>query len=106
MAGKQTRRSFTSTEKVKMVLEVIQEGKAASEVAKENNIHPNQLLLWKKEFLENAASAFDRKRPDITEKSQQRRIEELENQIAKKDSVIAEIAQENMELKKNFGGQK
>lgn len=105
MAKKQTRRSFTSAEKVRMVLEIIQEGKASSEVARENNIHPNLLLLWKKEFLENAARAFERKRPDITEKSQQRRIEELENQLVRKDSVIAEIVQENMILKKNFGGQ-
>ena len=43
---------------------------------------------------------FDRHRPDITEKAQQRKIEELEEKLKKKDEVIAEIAQENLMIKK------
>lgn len=99
-----TRRTFSSQEKLKMVMEIIQDGKAVSEVAKENDVHPNMLLNWKKEFLENAACAFDRHRPDITEKAQQRKIDDLEAKLHKKDEIIAEIAEENMMLKKNFGG--
>ena len=45
---------------------------------------------------------FDRHRPDITEKAQKRKIEELETKLKKKDEVIAEIAEENMKKKKNF----
>lgn len=62
------------------------------------------ILNWKKEFLENAAMIFDRHRPDITEKAQRRKIEELETKLKKKDEVIAEIAEENMMIKKTFGG--
>ena len=87
-----TRRKFSSEEKLKMVMAVIQDGKAVSDVAQENNVHPNMILNWKKEFLENAAAVFDRHRPDITEKAQQRKIEELEAKLKKKDEVIAEIA--------------
>ena len=87
-----TRRKFSSEEKLKMVMAVIQDGKAVSDVAQENNVHPNMILNWKKEFLENAAMIFDRHRPDITEKAQQRKIEELEAKLKKKDEVIAEIA--------------
>ena len=61
-------------------------------------------IRLKKEFLENAAMIFDRHRPDITEKAQQRKIEELETKLKKKDEVIAEIAEENMMIKKTFGG--
>ena len=78
-----TRRKFSSEEKLKMVMAVIQDGKAVSDVAQENNVHPNMILNWKKEFLENAAMIFDRH---------------------KKDEVIAEIAEENMMIKKTFGG--
>ena len=99
-----TRRKFSSEEKLKMVMAVIQEGKAVSDVAQKNNVHPNMILNWKKEFLENAAAVFDRHRPDITEKAQQRKIEELETKLKKKDEVIAEIAEENMMIKKTFGG--
>ncbi|MDD7611277.1 MAG: transposase [Treponema sp.] len=99
-----TRRKFSSEEKLKMVMAVIQDGKAVSDVAQENNVHPNMILNWKKEFFENAAMVFDRHRPDITEKAQQRKIEELEAKLKKKDEVIAEIAEENMMIKKTFGG--
>ena len=100
-----TRRKFSSEEKLKMVMAVIQDGKAVSDVAQENNVHPNMILNWKKEFLENAAAVFDRHRPDITEKAQQQhKIEELEAKLKKKDEVIAEIAEENMMIKKTFGG--
>ena len=47
---------------------------------------------------------FDRHRPDITEKAQRRKIEELETKLKKKDEVIAEIAEENMMIKKILGG--
>ena len=99
-----TRRTFTAEEKFNVVMAVIQDGKAVSDVAKENNIHPNMILNWKKEFLENAAMIFNRTRLDITEKAQQKKIDELEAKLQKKDEVIAEIAEENMLLKKTFGG--
>jgi len=38
--------------------------------------------------LENAAMIFDRHRPDITEKAQQRKIEELETKLKKKAGLI------------------
>ena len=68
-----TRRKFSSEEKLKMVMAVIQDGKAVSDVAQENNVHPNMILNWKKEFLENATAVFDRHRPDITEKAHKRK---------------------------------
>lgn len=97
-----TRRTFTAEEKLKVVMSVIQDGKAVSDVAKEKNIHPNMILNWKKEFLENAFMVFNHTRSDITEKAQQKKIDELEAKLQKKDEVIAEIAEENMLLKKNF----
>jgi hypothetical protein len=65
-------------------------------------VHPNIILKWKKEFLENATTVFVHYQPNITEKAQQRKIEQLEAQIRKKDNVIAEITKENMMLKKTF----
>ena len=42
------RRKFSSEEK--LVMAVIQDGKAVSDVAQKNNVHPNMILNWKKEF--------------------------------------------------------
>ena len=96
------RRTFSSEEKLKKVMAIIEGGKAVSDVAQKFNLHPNMLLNWEKEFLENAASSFDRHRPNLTGKPQQKKIELLESQIQKKNNVIAKIAEENIMLKKTF----
>ena len=101
-----TRRTFSSEEKLKMVMAVIHDGKAVSDIAQESSVHPNLILKWKKEFLENAVSVFDRPRPDLAASGQRQKIEALEAKLKKKDEVIAEIAEENMMLKKNSGGLK
>ena len=67
----------------------VQGGKSVSDVANENNIHPNMILNWKKEFLENAAMIFNRTRSDIPEKARQKKIDELESKLQKKHEVIA-----------------
>lgn len=59
-------------------------------------------MLWKNQALENMAELFKTERKDITAKKEQREINELKSQIAHKDSVIAELADENMSLKKNL----
>ena len=89
-----------------IILEILQDGKKVSEVAEEHGIHPNQIMLWKKQALENMAELFKTERKDITAKKEQREISELKSQIAHKDSVIAELADENMGLKKKYFGQK
>lgn len=98
------RHRWTAEEKARMVLEIVQDGKKISEVAEENKVHPNQLISWKKQFLESAVSAFKIERKDISEKADQREIASLKEEIERKDSVIAEIASENMELKKIYFG--
>lgn len=70
---------------------VIQDVKAVSDVAKENNIHPNMILNQKKEFLENAAMIFNRTRPDITEKAQQKKIDELEAKLQKRMKSLQKL---------------
>ncbi len=96
------RKRYSAEEKSAIVLEILQEGKNVSEVAEEHGISPNQILLWKKQALENMAELFRIERRDITAKKNQREISELKSQIAHKDSVIAELEDENMGLKKNI----
>ena len=99
-----SRRNFSAEFKTNLVLQLLKGEKELNVLAVENDIQPNLLRNWKKEFLENAAMIFDRHRPDITEKAQRRKIEELETKLKEKDEVIAEIAEENMMIKKTFGG--
>ena len=98
------RKRYSAEEKSAIVLEILQDGKKISDVAEEHGIHPNQIMLWKKQALENMAELFKTERKDITAKKEQREISELKSQIAHKDSVIAELADENMSLKKKSFG--
>lgn len=98
------RKRYSAEEKSAIVLEILQDGKKVSDVAEEHGIHPNQIMLWKKQALENMAELFKTERKDITAKKEQREISELKSQIAHKDSVIAELADENMSLKKKSFG--
>ena len=54
-----TRRNFSSKFKSDLVLEVLKGEKDLNTIAVENNIQPNLLRNWKKEFLEKAAVVFD-----------------------------------------------
>ena len=40
------RKRYTSEEKVKILREVLEEGKSVSSVAEGHGVHPNQILNW------------------------------------------------------------
>lgn len=53
-----TRRKFTSKFKAKVVLEALKERETAKELAYRFEISPQQVNLWKREFLAQAESVF------------------------------------------------
>lgn len=64
------RRTFTSKFKTKVVLEAIKGHLTLSEIAQKHKIQPNQITTWKKEFLSNAETVFDKgekKKPEPKE---------------------------------------
>ena len=93
-----TRRNFTAQFKVKLVLEVLKGEKDINTIATENNIQPNLLRNWKKEFLDNASVVFDDKREEnIKEKLASERKEKAE--YAKK---VGQLTMQVDWLKKNL----
>ena len=100
------RKRYTSEEKIKILREVLEDGKSLSSVAEGHGIHPNLIMNWRKQLFEGAAQSFDIKRPDITEKALERQTKALEDKLQHKDNVIAELAQELLELKKKYPGLK
>ena len=67
-------RRYTAQYKTKIVLEVLQGEKELSEISAENNLNPNMVRNWKREFLENASAAFED--PSKAE-SQRREVEQM-----------------------------
>ena len=73
------RRNFSAKFKSDLVIELLKGEKAFNTLATENNIQPNLLHNWKKEFLDNASVVFDDKREDnLKEKLAEERKEKAE----------------------------
>ena len=96
------RKRYTSEEKITILREVLEAGKSVSNVAEEHGIHPNLILNWRKQLFENAIQTFEIKRTDISEKTMEKKEKALEEKLRNKDNVIAELAQELLELKKSI----
>lgn len=58
---KKTRRKFSASFKAKVALEAIKEQSTLQELSSKHGIHSNQIVKWKKEFIENASVVFETK---------------------------------------------
>ena len=72
------RRQYTAEFKAKVVLEVLSGEKAPSEVCRAHKLNMNVLARWRKEFVEQAPSIFER---DAQNSQEQQRIAELERLV-------------------------
>jgi len=73
-----------------------------SELCERYGITPKQYYKWQKQFFTNGESAFERGNAGaIREKD--RLIQTLKSKLSEKDQIIAEIAAENVSLKKTLG---
>ena len=55
---KKSRRKFSAKFKTKVVLEALKERMTMQELAAKYELHPNQISMWKKDFLDGAESVF------------------------------------------------
>ena len=82
---KKERRKFTSAFKAKVAVEAIKEDLTIQELAVKQQVHPNQISTWKKEFLENASLVFDSKRQEVKDETKDKilysKIGELQIEI-------------------------
>jgi transposase len=92
---KRSRRKFSADFKTKVVLEALKEKYTIEEIARKHELHPNQITLWKKEFLGKASIVFESEREPVLKKE---RDEELEKAYAE----IGRFKIENDFLKKKL----
>ena len=98
------RKRYTAEEKVKILRDVLEDGKQISQVAEQYKLNPNNIFKWRKQLFEGGVQIFQIKRSDISDKAEERKIRELEEKIKQKDEVIAELAEELLGLKKKNCG--
>ena len=58
------KKKFLSKIQIRLVIELLKGEKDLNTIATENNIQPNLLRNWKKEFLDKASAVFDDTRED------------------------------------------
>jgi transposase-like protein len=82
------RRQYSAEFKAKVVLQVLTGEKTSSEVCRTHKLNANVLNRWRKEFLEQAVSIFER---DATDSEAEQKIAELERLVGQL-TVQLEIA--------------
>jgi len=101
MADKRERRNFTPQEKIAILRKHLIDKVPMSHVCEEHQIQTTVFYQWLKKFFENGAAAFEK--PEKVSDSQQRRVQELEKKLQKKNEVLSELMEEHVALKKSLG---
>ena len=101
------RRHFTAEQKGEILRRHLGDKVPVSDLCDEYGIQPSLFYTWQRQLLTNASAALEdgrtRRGQKTTATRDQEKIEALEAKLAKKDSVIAEISEEYVELKKSLG---
>jgi len=101
---------FDSTQKADVVRRHLKDGVPVSELAKELDVQPSQIHQWINTAFSQIETAFEQQSKKVkrrsaapVEKRQSRKIERLEQQLANRNEVIAELMEENVKAKKENG---
>jgi transposase-like protein len=102
--NKQTRRHFSPQEKATIVKRHLLEGTLVSSLCDEFSIKPTLFYQWQRQLFENAHLAFDNgRKPKAVEAPKDKKIEKLEAKLQRRDTVLAELMEEHVLLKKSLG---
>jgi transposase len=98
------RRHFTPQEKVAILKRHLLEKVPISCLCDELGIGPTLFYRWQKEFFENGHVAFDNGRnAKAVEDAKDKKIEQLEAKLQRKNEVLGELMEEHVQLKKELG---
>jgi transposase len=98
------RRHFADHEKVAILKRHLIDKVAVSDLCDELDIYPNQFYDWLKKFFENGHLAFANGRKGrAVEGAKDKKIEQLEAKVARKNEVMAELMEAHTLLKKELG---
>jgi transposase-like protein len=91
------REKYTSKFKVQTVLEGLKSPDGISAYCRRKGISEVQFYQWQKQMIINAESTFDK-----PSKATKRKITRLEEELKRKDQIIAAVTEEALELKKKL----
>jgi transposase len=98
------KRHFSAEQKSAILKRHFVDKVPVSDLCNEYKIQPSVFYYWQAQLFENAQKTFEKDRGGPSrEKQLSDRVQALEQRLAKKDSVIAEISAEYVQLKKDLG---
>ena len=84
------RKRHTSAFKAHIVTQALKEEKPITQIASENNIHPNQISAWKATALHGMPTLFEREsKAQSSQAAHQQQLEELYAQIGRLTTQVA-----------------
>jgi transposase len=101
-----SRRQFSVEQKVAILRRHLVDKVPVSDLCDEYKLQPSVFYHWQRLLFENLAGAFESMAGNgVSQREKQLavRVEQLEAKLARKDSVIAEISAEYVQLKKELG---
>lgn len=102
MAKKIRRRRFSAAEKVALLKRHLIGKEEVSAICDELKLHPNQFYEWQRLFFEQGVRAFEADEKH-TEAKLRAEVTQLKEKLQRKDSVLSELMEEHLILKKNLG---
>ena len=101
--SRKPRTNYTPAEKVAILKRHLLEKVPVSDLCDEHQLSPTLFYQWQKQLFEQGAAAFERKTGKRTTDAQERQIAQLQEKLAKKNEVVAELLEEHVQLKKELG---
>ncbi|MHC1738001.1 MAG: transposase [Ignavibacteriaceae bacterium] len=96
------KKKYSSEFKVRILREHLENQIPVGKLCEENNINPNSFYQWKKELFQGALTTFSKSQKPVQEKE---KISHLEEKLKYKDTIISEIVEDNLRLKKKLNGE-
>jgi transposase-like protein len=96
------RHNYTPEEKVFILKRHLLDKVPVSDLCDEYRLQPKVFYTWLKHFFENGASAF-KKEGGRRRRTEEFRIQQLEDKLRRKHEVLSELREEHVKLKKELG---
>ena len=98
---RRTRRSFSSEEKIKIILEGLKGEESISALCRKYNIHQNLYFKWSKDFMESGKRRLS---GDTQREANSGEVQDLKHQNDSLKRELAELYLANQVLKKSLNG--
>ena len=96
------RRRLAPDEKIAILKAHLVDKKPISDLCDQHGIQPSQFYRWQQEFFERGSLVFET-RGEKPSTALERKVTALEEKLVRKDSVLAELMEEHVALKKSLG---